>query len=239
MLYLKTIGILLLSMFIGALVFAGGIYIGIKGLNPLIDNKNALNLIISQAAFLPAILASILTARALLKLKIISVHKKNDLDYREYLMCIVGVASLFCLSQAISLLFYDDSNWMKKIFSGNDLSIGLASLIALIFAPLNEEILMRGLGIFAVQFSVAHFIGRKLSEQYVTAINWGAILITSTLFAALHIKQYSFHSLLYIFGLGIYFGYLRIKTKSITVPIFAHFIASAIGLTAYFTFEAN
>jgi len=56
---------------------------------------------------------------------------------------------------------------------------------------------------------------------------WGTILVTALLFALLHVGQYDFMVLSYIFVLGILLGLAREKTGSILTPVVMHMVNNA------------
>ncbi len=82
----------------------------------------------------------------------------------------------------------------------------LMAIIAIIGAPLSEELLFRGF----LQSALAKPIGF-----------WAAALITNTSWAALH-ADYTFTGLVDVFIAGAVFTYLLWRTGSLWVPIFCH-----------------
>ena len=94
----------------------------------------------------------------------------------------------------------------------SDAAIGLSMITGIVvIAPLLEEITMRGV-------ALGFLMGRGVPP-------WIAIIGTSLLFAALHM-QYTLIAMIPVFIMGCYFGWLRVKTGSVMVPILAHFAAN-------------
>jgi len=100
------------------------------------------------------------------------------------------------------------------VFSG----LALNLLVMAIIPALGEELLFRGV----IQNSIAKSLNNKI---------W-AVWIAAFLFSAIHFQFYGFVPRLL---LGAYFGYLLIWSKSIWVPIVAHFVNNAV-IVLYFYF---
>jgi len=91
-------------------------------------------------------------------------------------------------------------------------------LAVIIFAPLGEEFFFRG------------FLFVGLWRSRLGSI--GAVLVTSTLWAAIHV-QYDFFHVACIFVLGILLGIARIRSGSLYVPMAMHALvslAASIGM---------
>ena len=99
--------------------------------------------------------------------------------------------------------------------SYNDLVLSL--LVMAVIPALGEEFLFRGV----IQKSIAKNINNKIL----------AVWITAFLFSAIHFQFYGFIPRLL---LGAYFGYLLIWSRSIWLPIIAHFINNATIVLFYF-----
>ncbi len=81
-------------------------------------------------------------------------------------------------------------------------------LIAVVFAaPIVEELIFRG------------FLLKGFSKTFMGV--HGAIIITSALWAVIHM-QYEMAYIVAIFFIGIVFGYARIKTNSLFIPMIMH-----------------
>lgn len=100
-------------------------------------------------------------------------------------------------------------------------------LAVVVLAPLNEEIFFRGF-LFAG-------IGRS------RAGGWGAILLTSLLWAFIHV-QYDQYDVATIFAAGLLLGYARLKTNSIVPTIGMHALmnlVATIQVTALIRIESG
>ena len=149
---------------------------------------------------------------------------KHYLGLRSFqlkkLMHWVGVLVIWVIVTAfISELLQDDflkrSELIIRSFStcAYPILIWLALVIA---APLGEEFIFRGFLFKGIRHS-------KLGDV-------GAILITSVLWALMHI-QYNFLVMSIIFSFGIVLGLARIRTGSIWVPIILHAINNCYATT--------
>jgi membrane protease YdiL (CAAX protease family) len=93
-------------------------------------------------------------------------------------------------------------------------SFALAVLVAVIGAPLNEELIFRGLLLPAME----KLVGVK-----------GAILLSAWFFGAMHL---GFHAFIPIFSLGLFLAYLTVTApnRSIVASITAHMIHNSLSL---------
>ena len=89
-----------------------------------------------------------------------------------------------------------------------------------ILAAVGEELLFRGL----IQ---------RLFSEWLKNNHW-AVIITALLFSALHMQFFGF---LPRFVLGVFLGYLFVWTRSLWIPIFAHFVNNAAAVTVYFLYK--
>jgi uncharacterized protein len=87
-------------------------------------------------------------------------------------------------------------------------------IAVVIAAPLWEEIVFRGFG----------FPGLRSSRLGLA----GAIVIPALLWMGLHV-QYDAYDLSFVFLLGLFFGYARERTGSVTVPIVLHVLNNLIA----------
>jgi uncharacterized protein len=92
-------------------------------------------------------------------------------------------------------------------------------MIALLPA-IGEELFFRG-------------VIQKLFHQWLKNAHW-AVIITAVIFSALHLQFYGF---LPRTILGIMFGYLFVITKSLWVPILAHFVNNGAAVIVAFLFR--
>jgi len=84
-----------------------------------------------------------------------------------------------------------------------------------IAAPVGEELLFRG------------FLMRGWSASRLGAR--GAVVLSATIWAVLHV-QYDWPMIAEIFGLGLLFGYLRLRSGSTLTTIVTHAVYSAIAI---------
>jgi len=86
-------------------------------------------------------------------------------------------------------------------------------------APLVEEVVFRG------------FLLKGFSNSFMGV--WGAVILTSALWAMIHL-QYEFAYVAVIFVVGLVFGYARIQTNSIFVPMTMHFFMNLVASLGLF-----
>lgn len=105
-------------------------------------------------------------------------------------------------------------HFTKIILSGNSLGILIANLVVVAAAAgLTEEFLFRG--------ALQRVIGNCTTNPHVV------IWLTAILFSAFHLQFYGFIPRMV---LGAYLGYLLYWSKSIWLPVFAHFTNNAIAV---------
>jgi membrane protease YdiL (CAAX protease family) len=92
----------------------------------------------------------------------------------------------------------------------------LVTVVAVIIAPVLEELLFRGL----LQTMIRSFLNVKNSA-------WPAIAISSALFVSMHVNQ-SHWPALYVLGLAM--GYAYEKSGSLFRPIFIHMLFNATSI---------
>lgn len=97
----------------------------------------------------------------------------------------------------------------------------LINLIMIALLPaIGEELFFRG-------------VIQKLFNQWLKNAHW-AVIITAVIFSALHLQFYGF---LPRTILGIMFGYLFVITRSLWVPILAHFVNNGAAVIVAFLFR--
>jgi membrane protease YdiL (CAAX protease family) len=111
-----------------------------------------------------------------------------------------------------NLLFYGCPVWITQsgIFSG----YWILTFLAVISAPVVEEILFRGL----------------LQKQLFPKKPWLSILISSIVFAALHFRN--IHGRLLTFLMSVFCGMIYYKTDKLTVSIIFHSLYNLLCLVA-------
>ena len=110
-------------------------------------------------------------------------------------------------------------NFMLNIEYPNTFSIYLLLFSVMFIAPLIEEVVFRG------------FLLKGFSKTFMGAE--GAVALTSLLWAVMHL-QYEFAYLAVIFMIGLVFGYARIKTGSLFVPMTMHMVMNGIASLGLF-----
>ncbi len=157
-------------------------------------------------------------------------------------MLILTVLMLFCLFPAIELASYFNlkmqlpefmaplENWMRtkeetsKQFTDLLLSekgfvpFIINLLIIGVTASVTEELLFRG--------ALLSLLRKKIKNPHLS------IWLVAVLFSAIHLQFYGFIPRLL---LGAFLGYLLIWSRTVWLPMLAHFINNAIVLTAYKT----
>ncbi|WP_297903057.1 CPBP family intramembrane glutamic endopeptidase [uncultured Parabacteroides sp.] len=103
-----------------------------------------------------------------------------------------------------------------RLLSSDNIGVILANLIVIaVTAGITEEFLFRG--------ALQRVIGKWSSNPH--TIIW----VAAILFSAFHLQFYGFLPRMI---LGAYFGYLLYWSKSIWIPVFAHFINNAFAVIA-------
>lgn len=101
-----------------------------------------------------------------------------------------------------------------QLLASDRIDILLANLLVVaVIAALTEELFFRG--------ALQRILGKALSNPH--AIIWTA----AALFSAFHMQFYGFLPRMI---LGAYFGYLLLWSRSIWLPVFAHFINNATAV---------
>jgi membrane protease YdiL (CAAX protease family) len=108
--------------------------------------------------------------------------------------------------------FVGSTNWESN-FSFSFL------FMVVIIAPILEELMFRGV------------LLRALLSKYSDKVS---ILISSILFALIHIHPVQMFGALFF---GLYFGYIFVKTKSLTTVVILHLIANLIGVIAMYSVQ--
>jgi membrane protease YdiL (CAAX protease family) len=94
--------------------------------------------------------------------------------------------------------------------SGGPLLYSFLISVCLI-APVLEELIFRG---------ALWWVVEKLSSPNI------ALVVTSILFALAHVELLH---VVAVFPLGVLFGFLRLRTKSVWLPMFAHFLNNTLA----------
>ena len=168
-----------------------------------------------------------------------NVHKYLSLDKKISLKC-VGIVflNIVLISPSVTLLSWLNEQlvfpewaapleaWMREheemaqsftgtLINGGGISPYLSNLAVIaLMAAVSEELLFRGV--------LQRIIGRWTNNPH--AVIW----IAAVIFSAFHLQFYGFVPRMV---LGAYFGYLLLWSKSIWLPICAHFFNNAISVT--------
>jgi membrane protease YdiL (CAAX protease family) len=97
--------------------------------------------------------------------------------------------------------------YMLNIHYPTEISKWLLVLGVGVMAPVLEEVIFRG------------FLFKEFTYTFLGT--WGSVLLTSLIWAVIH-SQYELVYLAIIFVTGLLFGYARIKSESLLVPIAMH-----------------
>ena len=134
----------------------------------------------------------------------------------------MGVLVLLLIFEgyAIELMGAEEiPSFMMNIEFPNKFSMYLLAFSVMFMAPLIEEVVFRG------------FLLKGFSETFMGV--WGAIIVTSLLWAIVHL-QYEFAYVAVIFVIGLVFGYARIKTGSLFVPMTMHMVMNGVASLGLF-----
>jgi uncharacterized protein len=218
-------GLVVAAVFVAAQVFTTGV-VALHGKGELSEAQAARVLdaatvdgyVLSMSTF-----ASTLLCVPLL-LGIAKLKKGSNLrDY--FALRAVGARTLFAwMGIALVLLAFSDGltwllgkpivpEFMKVVHATAD-PLWLLWLALVVAAPLFEEAFFRGF----------LFSGFAASAAGPT----GAIVITSALWAAIHV-QYDLYGIATLFVLGVAFGLARLRTGSLYVPLALHAMANLIA----------
>ena len=110
--------------------------------------------------------------------------------------------------------------WFMELFArlfDSDFGVWSGVLRVVIIAPVVEELIFRG-------------VLQRIFTEWTKNIHWG-ILIAAILFSGMHMQFYGFVPRLI---LGVLFGYLFYWSRSIWVPITAHFVNNTAAVLVYY-----
>ncbi len=108
----------------------------------------------------------------------------------------------------------------SRLFPPGPAGIATAFVVAVVLAPLTEEILFRGVLLSA------------LKARWGTGV---AIFGSSALFAGMHVSPYAIPP---VFVLALVLGWLFVRTRSLTVCIVAHSVFNGVGLAALYALKS-
>ena len=101
--------------------------------------------------------------------------------------------------------------------TGWQLAIKVASLIVL--PPIAEELFFR------------HYLLRLFPYENSAAWKWIAIIVTSAIFAGMHIQYGNWITVVLIFACGSVLGVARVVSSGLLVPVLLHSLAEVVALT--------
>lgn len=148
-------------------------------------------------------------------------HWRDTLAVRAVSLKLIGFWLLvycgyFVVQAIIELIAPADLGDVMTPLSGSQ-HLGLA-VIFVVVAPLVEELVFRG------------YLFKAWRHTRLGL--WGTLVLTSMLFTALHLGQYSGMLLVYLFAFSIILGLAREKTGSIVTPLVLHVVNNVIGVIA-------
>jgi sodium transport system permease protein len=162
-----------------------------------------------KTQFLIILLPVILVLR-ISKTDIKQTLRLNQTDPRNYLIALLAAIPLIVLvsliTQLTNILYPIPESYleaMENLVKMNDFSLWQGLLIIAVLPGVCEEVLFRG-------FIINGFTKRGF---------WSAVIISAILFSIIHLDPFRFIPVTF---LGIWLGYLVLKTNSLFVPILAH-----------------
>jgi membrane protease YdiL (CAAX protease family) len=218
-------------------VVGGLITFFLFGMKPLEEHLSGYRMVTALGQLLFILVPTFLLVR-------LASNRPNDYlrihpsKLKTLLMSVIGIVSLQPMLQ-IYLIFQDKIPLPPEIQSTvekfrdlfNTLYLQLAGATSL--TELSSVIFIIAIiPAFAEEFMFRGLIQRAL-EKSLTPM--AGVLFTGIIFAAYHLNPFSFIPLV---AIGIYLGFLVMRSESIWVPITAHFINNAIAcVTLYFNLE--
>ena len=147
--------------------------------------------------------------------EVLSVKGTKPLNYLAVLLATLPLFVLVNLvAQIINIIYPFPEHYLEsfqQLFFLDGKSIWYALFLIAILPGIAEEVMFRGYFIKAFQQKGA----------------WKSILISGLLFAALHLDLFRF---LPVAILGIWLGYILLRTGSIIIPILAHITNNALAV---------
>ncbi len=184
----------------------------------------------------PFIIAYLFTKKSSVFLRL-NIKPRSKSVFSVVLLMIMAIPAVnFFAEVNIKVLdsLFSQNNWMKQmedvalktteIFL-NSKSIGglmLNVFIIAVIPAIGEELLFRG-------------VLQKIFSEWFGNIHVG-IIITAFLFSTIHLQFYGF---LPRFLLGILFGYLFAWSKTMWLPVIAHFVNNAFAVIVSYFINAN
>lgn len=211
-------------LFYGAAMVYGA-YLGVTqpdllGEDPL-DDSAFMEVLLSPASLttVSILQAILLIPTVLFAAHFGSQHWRDTLAFQSLPLKALGFGLLvygayFGVQAVMELLVPVDLGDVMTPLAGTR-HLGLAVAFVVI-APLIEELVFRG-------YLFAAWRHTRLGL-------WGTIVLTSVIFTAIHIGQYTGMALLYVFVFSLILGLAREKTGSIWTPMLLHTVNNLIGV---------
>lgn len=131
------------------------------------------------------------------------------IKFKSVLLSVGIVVVYLALSAAVNIWTgKTESNQLMYDIYNTSVWLPLFWIAVVVFAPLFEEVMFRG------------FVFEGLRQSRIGAV-W-AIIIASLVWTLLHAFQYGLYELASVFIMGIVFGVVRLKTKSLWNAIIMH-----------------
>lgn len=148
---------------------------------------------------------------------------------KDFTIAGVGAVALVLGFQAwVQLSGVGNPPWAVAYVVESGDSLPLVLLTSGVVAPVFEEVLFRGVLLYAfLKIFLVCNLHRLLAPGVVCAI---AVFTTSVLFALFHGSQYELDALVYMFILGCWYGYLAVRVRSLAVPMFAHSVTGLVTI---------
>lgn len=213
--------ILLFVIFQGIGIITAVIFDGVISGNGITTEPEKLNpIVLIFGILLGSAIVTAMRAKYLCSM----LSYKNDKN--AWMISIAGIAIIFASSWLYQTYMLPDQKiqpetilFLRAMQSGW-MGIGITYLAAAVFAPVLEEILFRG----QLQGAIAN----KLTKMNASNSHIYAILITSAVFALIHVQPLAMPLL---FLTGLVMGYIRYLTNSLIMPIAIHIVINSIGIT--------
>jgi len=139
----------------------------------------------------------------------------HEVDWKNIVKWLLILVIFATASDLVTLLLDRPivQDFMSSIYS-TATSKPLLWTAFVVAAPVSEEIFFRGFLFYGI-------LNSRLGPR-------GAIVLSSLIWAPLHI-QYDLYGILTVLVLGLLFGYARLKTKSVYIPIAMHALMNFIA----------
>ncbi len=164
------------------------------------------------------ILLPIILIMRISKKDIKSTFNLNYTNSLNFLLVLIAALPLLLLSgilgQLINFLFPVSESYieaMQKLITVQEKGLWFTIFVVGVLPGVCEEVMFRG------------FILNALKKKGI----WYGIIFSAVLFGAFHLDPFRF---LPVTLLGIWLGYLAVKTKSLYVPILAHFTQNSLAI---------